>query len=487
MANPFADATSGVVYGATGTTYYDNVMTNYFLQAFPDAKNNGSVLLGMLERVPSVTVDGKFVVFPVSFGRNTGLQNLGFSDGTVRPAIPVAGRQSYATMSTFSRQGMGTIDIDGEILRNAKVNGGAYADATQLEMSKFMDDVRIDRARQVHNDGSGRLAEVASVSTTTITLKVNQSIEGAANTKGAGTLDQTGWFDVGQRIAFITNDGTPTPITIDATQEGVYVTAIAVSGNNVTIQVALTPGGSAVDVSAELTAGDWIVRAADTALSTNYRSTSWRSELTGFGGIMSDANIFDGVGTSSASQQGSFSMTSATAASFQGIAVSGNAWNQAVVLDNGGAGNRPISIDLMQQSVSDAEKANNADIEFGMMSYETYNSYLSLIQPDKRYVNTLDLPTGHKTLSFNGIPLFKDRFCYQNRVLWLGLQGIQMLETQPMRSLSMMEGMASWERVITTDGRPIDKYWRGWVWQDQIALTGTVRQRVGAILCELSA
>lgn len=487
MANPFAEATSGVVYGATGTSYYDNVMTNYFLQAFPDAKNNGSVLLGMIERVPGTTVDGKFVVFPVSFGRNTGLQNVGFSDGTVVPAIPTAGRQSFATMSTFTRQGQGTINIDGEVLRNAKANGGAYATAQEIEMSKFMDDVRIDRARQVHNDGSGRLAEVASVATTTITLRVNSSIEGATNTRGAGTLDQTGWLDVGQRVAFITNDGSPVPITIDATQEGVYIVAIAVSGANVTIQVALTPGGSAVDVSAELTAADWMVRAADTALSTNYRSTSWRSELTGFGGIMSDANIFDGVGTSSASQQGAFSMTSSTAASFQGVAVANNPWNQAVILDNGGSGNRPISLELMQQSVSDAEKANNADIEFGLMSYETYNSYLAIIQPDKRYVNTLDLETGHKTMTFNGIPLFKDRFCYQNRVLWLGLQGVQMLETAPMQSLSFGDGLGSYERVLTTDGRPLDKYWRGWVWQDQIALTGTVRQRVGAALTELSA
>lgn len=483
--NNFAELTSGVVYGATGASYFDNVMTNWFLANFPDAKNNGCVLLPMIDAQATEAVGGKAIIFPVSYGRNTGTQNIGMPDGTLaNPRIPVAGRQQYKTMATRTRQGMATIAIDGATHRNAKTNGGAYADALVLEMAKVMDDQKIDRARQVHNDGSGRLAEVASVATTTVTLRVNSSIEGATNTRGVGTLDQTGWLDVNQRIAFITNDATPTPITIDATQQGVYILTIGQSGNNVTITCSLTPGGAAVDLSAELTAGDWILRAADEECSS-YLDTSWRAELTGIGGIMSDANILDGVGVTSASQQLADNFTAVAGTSFQGVPVSGNTWNQAVVLDNGGAGNRAISYELMQQSVSDAEKRNNAQIQFGLMSYETYNSYVALATPDKRYDNTLNLQTGHTTLSFNGIPLFKDRFCYQNRVYWLDLSPLRRLETQAMTSLNIGEGMQAWERVYE-GGIPTDKYWRGWVWQDQLAVCEGVRERMGAVLTELA-
>lgn len=483
--NNFAELYSGVQYGVTGTTYYDNMMTNWFLANLPDAKNNGCVLLPMIERQPHEAVGGKAIVFPVSYGRNTGTQNVGMPNATTNPRIPVAGRQLANTMGTRTRQGMATIAIDGPTMRNAKTNGGAYVDVLAFEMGKVMDDQKMDRARQVHNDGSGRLAEVASVSTTTVTLRVNSSIEGATNTRGVGTLDQTGWLDVNQRIGFITNDATPAPITIDATQQGIYILTISSSGNNVTITCSLTPGGAAVDLSAELTAGDWIVRAADEECGS-YLDTSWRAELTGIGGIMSDAGVLDGVGATSASQQVADNFTATTSTTFQGITVSTNTWNQAVVLDNGGAGNRPISYELMQQSVSDAEKRNNAKIQFGLCSYETYNSYVALAIPDKRYDNTLSLQTGHTSIGFNGIPIFKDRFCYQNRFYWLDLSPLRLLETQPMTTLNIGEGMQAWERVYE-GGIPTDKYWRGWVWQDQLAVCEGVRERMGAVVTELSA
>jgi hypothetical protein len=494
MANNFLDSYSGVQYAQTGATYFDNVMTNWFLQNFPDAKNNGCVLLPMIDAQPAEAVGGKAIVFPVSFGRNTGTQNIGMpgsASGTTNPKIPVPGRQSFGTMATRTRQGMATISMDGPVLRNAKLNGGAYADALTLEMSKVMDDQKIDRARQVHNDGSGRLAEVGAVSTTTVTLKVNTSIEGATNTRGVGTLDQTGWLDVNQRIAFITNDGTPTVRTVNgSTASGCYILTISSSGNNVTITCALTPGGSAIDFTTPnpdlITVGDWIVRAADEDLNS-YVDTNWRADLTGIGGIMSDANVFDGVGLTSASQQLADRFVDTTANSFQGVAVSGNTWNQAVVLDNGAAGNRPISGELMQQALSDAEKRNNAQVQFILSSFETYNSYVALATPDKRYDNTTNLNTGHTSLSFNGVPWFKDRFCYQNRVYFLDLSPLRRLETAPMSALTNGDGMQAWERVMDTSGGPLDKYWRGWVWQDQLAVCEGVRERMGAVLTELSA
>lgn len=487
------DLGSGVQY-LSGQPYWDAVLTNFMLSNFPDAKNNGSVLLQMIERQPKETVSGRYIVFPVSYGRNTGLQNVGLPQsvsGSLQNTIfPVAGRQSYANASTRTRVGMATIQIDGATMAHGKTNGGAWAEAVGLEMSKIMDDIKMDRARQVHNDGSGRLGEVVSVGAGVAVIKVNSSIEGATNTRAAGTLDQTGWFDVGQRIAFADSNGTNTVTIRDVNgsgQEGVFITAIAVSGTNVQITVALTPGGATLGGMTNVVAGDWVIRITDTqSTATAFNNTSWRNELTGIGGIMSDTGVLDGGGASGAQQTGADDFFSDSSTVFQGISVTGNPWNQAVVLDNSGGGNRPISYELLQQALSDAEKRNNANIQFMLSSYETYNSYVALVTPDKRYDNTVDLKTGHTTLSFNGLPWFKDRFCYQNRVLFLDLSPLRLLETLSMTPLNH-PGMPEWERVYASGGQPTEMYWKGWKWEDQLAVCEGVRERMGAILTELAS
>jgi hypothetical protein len=492
---------TGVQYLAN-QPYWDAVLTNFFLTNFPDAKNNGSVLLPMVERQPKETVSGRYIVFPISYGRNTGVQNVGLprnvSNTLVNTTFPVAGRQNYANATTRTRVGMARIQIDGATMAHGKTNGGAWAEAVGLEMSKVMDDIKMDRARQVHNDGSGRLAEVQAIPSggaTTITLRVNSSIEGATNTRAAGTLDQSGWLDVGQRIAFLSSDGTTVTTKIASDQRAFFITAIAVSGSFVTITVATQPTGSGgTTITGALIAaggqpiavGDWVVRAVDTGIGqTDFNNTSWRNELTGFGGIFSDTGVLDGGGTTGSQQVGADDFAGLTSTVFQGISTTSNLWNQGIVLDNGGSGNRPISYELLQQALSDAEKRNNANVGFLLSSYETYNSYIALVTPDKRYDNTTNLQTGHTTLSFNGLPWYKDRFCYQNRVYFVDLSPLRLLETLPMQGLRM-DGMTEWERVLSSS-QPTEMYWRGWKWEDQLAVCEGVRERMGAVLTELTS
>lgn len=497
------DIGSGVQY-LSGQPYWDAVLTNMMLSNFPDAKNNGSVLLQMVERQPKESVSGRYIILPTSYGRNTGLQNVGLPrnvGGVLSSTIfPVAGRQSYADASTRTRVGMATIQIDGATMAHGKTNGGAWAEAVGLEMSKVMDDIKMDRARQVHNDGSGRLAEVVSLpagAATGIVLRINSSIEGATSTRAAGTIDQTGWLDVGQRIAFASSNGSIVTVKDvglgSPLQRGFFITSIAVSGSNVSITIAATPGGTAINGTQMalgtdvIAAADWVVRATDTVFGINeFNNTSWRNELTGLGAVLSDAGVLDGSGASGAQQTGSDDFFGLTSTVFQGIPVTGNSWNQGVVLDNGTSGARPISYDLMQQALSDAEKRNNAVIQMLLSSFETYNSYVQLVTPDKRYDNTVNLQTGHTTLSFNGLPWIKDRFCYQNRVCFLDLSPWRMLETLSMTPLNH-PGMPEWERVYASGGQPTEMYWKGWKWEDQLAVCEGVRERMGAVLTDLSA
>jgi len=473
-------ATGGVTY-ASGQPYYDNILTNFFLQLLPDARNESSVLLGMIEKTGKTPVSGRYLVWPVLFGRNTGVGSVGY-----RGAIPDPGYRNSATCTALSRVGMATIELDGDTIRHGKTNGGAYAEAVKLEMEGVIKDIMIDRARQVHNDGSGRLAEVDTCSGTTAvcTVKVNSSIEGASTTNPAGTLDQ--YFEIGERVMFVAAGG-GTPRSVYSSQIGAYVFSIAVSGSTVTITFTDTPGkATSTNFNSNPASGEWIVRCSQDASTTTTTDSAFKREIMGIGGIYSDIGVLNGmVAAGSQQSAGTYDDTNTVTSWFQGVVCSTNTWNQGIVLDSSGAGNRPLTEALMQQAVSDAERINNANITMLMSSYPTYDSYVALLTPDKRYQNTTDLKGGHTTLSFNGLPYVKDRFCYQNRIYFLGLDQLQMAETAPLQSLTA-EDVTVWNRATNSAGRPLDRYWRGWVWDDELIVSG-VRNRTGAVLVNLSA
>ena len=465
-------ATNGVQY-TSGQPYYDNLLTNYFLQMLPDARNNSNVLLSMIDKRPTQAVSGKFIVFPVRFGRSTGLNNVGYGG-----LIPDPGNQNALTYSTITRKGMARIALDGDTIRHGKTNGGAYAEAMQIEMEGIIDDIMIDRARQVHNDGSGRIAEIkTNGSSTSLTLKVNSSIEGAATTRAAGTLDK--YIEPGMRLAKFPNSGGSSTAWDASSNYVIIVATVTTSGSDVVI-TATDTAGTAITFTANAAAGDWIVRCSSGSTTAQViKDTAYRREMMGIGGVFSDTGTLNGMVSSGSQQSAAESDTVTSTAFFQGISATTQAFNRAVVLDNGGSGNRPLTEELMQQAISDAEEINNANIELILSSFPTYNSYVKLLTPDKRYNNTLELAGGHKTLTFNGVGWVKDRFCYQNRVYFLALDQFHILETSPLQAL-VGGDVTTWERL-----QDLDKYWRGWTWEDNMIVE--VRNRTGAVLTELSS
>lgn len=465
----------------TASTYANHGLTNFYLPYIADARNNSSVLWNMIEKVQRTPTSGRFIVWPTRTTRNTGR-------GAIRPdgQLPDPGYQGMASCFTETRTYMGRIKIAGELLRRGKTDGGAFLPIEPLEVEGQMDDVSVDFNRMIQNDGSGRLAEYASGSSTTFTLRINQSIEGAATCLTRPTL----YLEVGDRVAFaVPGTDALRAITGGVTgQNAVYVASII---NSTDITLALTPGGSAINISTvtSLTAGDWIVRASADA-NSDARSSGRRSEIMGIEGIFGDTGVLDGLGTAGLGAATSwnqhtgtydFTTTTLSSAGFQGNpATASFPWNQAVVLDNGGSGARAISEALLQQAFSDAEERNNAQIDLLYSSYATYNSYVALLTPDKRFNDTLELRGGHKLLSFNGVGWVKDRMAYANRVKGVNLGELCVFETEPLKPLNYM-GVGVWERL-----QDKDSYWMGHVSSQNVGVRG-VRQRVGFNLVDLSA
>ena len=469
----------GVSFGDTGaSSFSSNVITNFFLPVLADARNNSTVMWNYIKDAEGFNVSGNYIVWPVQYGRNTG-------HNSIRPGgtLPEPNSEQYRTYTTNTRTSFARVKVDGETLRRAKTNGGAFVDAVMRETESMVDNITVDLARQIHNDGSGRMGQVQATisgSTTSVVVKYNASIEGAPSLmSGATSLlgKPTMFLEIGDRIAFMASDGTLRALTTGG-QNGFYVLAITAT----TITVEVTQGsGTAVLASAFATAptaGDFIVRAS-AEIVVDSKSTSYCAEMTGLGGIISDADVLDGIGVSTAGQQSGASNFTGTATGFQGIASASFAFNQGVVNDNGGSGLRALTEAMMQQALSDTEEINNANVDLICMPYGTYNSFLKLVLPDRRFNNTTDLKGGHRTLDFNGLPVVKDRFCYPGRVLFVATDMIRRFTVEPLRPINY-QGTTTWERLRDTDA-----YWTGWVVSENVG--ALVRNKTGAVLSELSA
>jgi hypothetical protein len=473
------DATPGASFGV-GQGYAEHIMTNFFLPFLADARNNSTVLYNMVEKLAKETTSGRFIVWPTRTTRNTGRGAIGPGGQLSDPSS-----QGFASCFTETRTYQGRIKIAGELLRRGKTNGGAFFPIEPMEVEGQMDDIAVDFNRMIHNDGSGRLAEAVTTAvdaTTTLTIRINQSIEGAANCPSAPTM----YLEIGDRIGFAI-PGTDALRANAGGQNGWYVVAIP---SSTTIQVATVAGGSAVNSNTilGLVAGDWIVRVSS-EINTTAASSGRRREMMGIEGIFSDTGVLDGnapvgLGTASVFNQqtgnNDYTTTTLASAGFQGnLATTAFPWNRAVVLDNGGGGTRAISEVLLQQAFSDAEERNNAQIDLLLSSYATYNSYVALLTPDKRFNDTLELRGGHKVLSFNGVGWVKDRFAYGGRVKGINMGELSIFETEPL-SVNNPLGLSAWERLNNTDD-----FWMGHIGSQNLAVKG-IRQRVGFNLVDLS-
>ena len=451
------DAT-GVQF-ASGQDFFDHILTDWYEPIIVDTRNNSAVLWMLLPNAGRRNIAGKFVTYPARTTRN----NQGFNAVHPGGKFPDPGSQGADTHTFRYRHMLARVLIDEDTMDAANTNGGSYADVLQFEIEGLMDDIVIQQNRMVHNDGSGRLAEVVSTTGTDVTLRINQDIEGAATCTTKPTL----FIEEGMRLAFMTNLGASIAVK--------YVTAIV---SDSVIQVADTPTGA--NDTTGIAAADWVcLISGEYTSATDFIQSGFRAEPMGIAGIYSDAGVLDGNGLASG-QTGSNDLTTTSTASagFQGIAANAsNAFNQGIILDNGGVA-RPITESLMQQALSDAEETNNANIDLMLSSFSTYNSYVALLTPDKRYNDTLDLKGGHQVLSFNGIGWVKDRHAYGNRVYFMAMDQFKIYENRP---LSWVDFHGRRWDILPDD----DKFQARMKTQYTVACD--VRNKTGALLVDLNA
>lgn len=189
---------------------------------------------------------GKYVVFPVKTGRNTGVGARAEME-----ALPTAGQQGRNVAKVGLRYLYGSIELAGQTFELANSNPQSFMSIVDDEMTGIKDDLAVDLNRQIYGDGSGAMASIT-----------------AAVTASTFTVKHTVWLQLNSVVDVYDSTG----VTLRAA--GRVVTGIVNSVGNGTGTVTLS--GAAITVSV----GDIIVRTGNVGNATTQR------EWTGLGKIV---------------------------------------------------------------------------------------------------------------------------------------------------------------------------------------------------------
>lgn len=426
---------------APGQPWYNTYTMDHWQPQIVSSLNNSTVLSSLIESRPAESVGGRAVIWTTDTGRANAHNTIRPGKGRLTDPRVAGG----VNQGTFPKAWNTRYQLDQDTIDRGMVKMDMLANAIDEQMRRGRDDIAVAQNITMFQDGSGRIAEVASTAAGAITLRLNQDIPGNVTS----TSSPTQFIDVGMRICFLADDGTS---GIIAQVTGVTTTTITVATSE--------DGATVADHTAiGVTAGDWVVRAStfDTQAASNWDlDTSFKNDPMGIGGIFSTANTKDGVGRFQSITDAGASRTvqtpvayygnSAGSLSFQGNDAATNSWNQGVVLSNGNV-LRSLTEALMQELFSECEERNSAKVDTLLSGYAMRDTYGSVLLPDKRWVNTTELKGGFTALDFNGRPWYVDRHCQRNCIYGLALAdgGFQKLEVSPMRIVTG-PGASAWQR-----------------------------------------
>lgn len=115
---------------------------------------------------------GKYVDFPIRVSRNNGIGSRRENE-----ALPLAGTQGYAQVKIDLKADYGLVRFTGHVIKMARTNPQAFANAADREMEGLKDDLVKNTNRVVHGDGTGLLATVTADGVNTVTVSNSQLLE----------------------------------------------------------------------------------------------------------------------------------------------------------------------------------------------------------------------------------------------------------------------------------------------------------------------
>lgn len=398
---------------ATITTITD-ALKEHYAPAIESQFNEKKLLMKLLSKNKRVT-GGRDVYLPVITAR-THAYGARAESGT----LPTASNVSYDVTKPAIKYNYAKISLTGPSMSASRSNKFAFVRALNAEVVGATEGMLNDVNRQCFGDGSGIITRCATTSSSTT---VN--------------VDSTEDLEIGMVVDIL----------------------VASSGATIT-------NGSAATILTIPSATTFTVASAVTTDTTHcvYVAGSRNNVMMGLKGIVSDQNPGDietsGVGN------------------LQEVAVSGNPWWTASELDASGV-NRALTLELMHDTVIDLDKSSGLGHELDCIitTHELWKKYGLLLTPDRRYGGDPDVfEGGWKYLTFDGLKIFFDRQCQDNRMYFLNLDHLILFEERPVGWADFDNSLLKWDGSTDT-----------WVaFLAYYATIGTDRRNAHAVLKDLT-
>lgn len=335
-----------------------SVIKEFYDGPVRDQLNHKTVLMHRLER-NTQDFEGQECVLPLRISRNEGI-----GARAERGILPAAGAQGYAQARFNMAYNYASIELTGPAIAAMRSNEGSFIRALDSEINGAVNDMSDDMNRQCFGDATGTLA-----------------ISGATATSTVQAVGSTKFLRPGMKLDAVT-----------------HATG-ALVGTNVTVSSVNSATQVTLDTSITMTSG----------ATRLVRHGSYGKEIFGLAAIVSDANpeAIGGV----ANPYGQISR--ATAA---------NSFWKAQVKSNSGV-NRALNLDLMEEAQDSSDELGDGSTSLIITDFQQYRNYASLLIPDKRFPTangqTIDLDGGFKALTFNQIPLTRDKHAPANKMWFL--------------------------------------------------------------------
>lgn len=388
----------GVVYrDVSAGSFFTEVLRDNYEAGMVETLNNTNFLYNRYRPV-APHIEGKLWVRSLHTGRSAGHSSIGPGG-----KLPDPDKQRYARFAGPMRHHYGRIQLDTISEEASASEVASFAQALDKEITGITNDLTRQQNRMMHMDGSGRLCEFVSGTTTVgsarvLTVRLPQVDESPGTMTG---MPATYFLHAGMRLAVFTAAATPVTGT-DLVAEGALVITSVDSDTTFTCDITDAFVGGA---------GDWMCLNTENA-NLDRNSSSYKREAVGIAALFSDANppnIDDLEVTAFGVLKNAFQNVSA--------AVVSNVFARANILDGGGV-SRPPTEKLLKGALTRAKKVNSANVSLMTSSMELQDRYGAELLTDRRFVNTKALSGGWTSVDFEGIPWVTDRDHLPNRLCY---------------------------------------------------------------------
>lgn len=356
-------------------TNFDAVLKEFYEGSIRETVNNEVVAFKMLDESDKEW-SGRHVRFPVHTSRNSGVGARAES-GT----LPTAGQQGYLEARVTSTYQYGRIEISGPSMKAGK---NAFAATVASEIDGMTRDLVNDLGRQTWGTGDGRLAQI-----------------GAAAASASSFTVFNRFFEPGQPGARYINVGASVDI-------GTVASPTALASSQVVASVSISSNPATTTDTVNITASTANASQCESFV-FNRGAGGAGVEMHGFRSLIdvfTEANIWGSNAFFGSAVQNINRATNA-------------AWN-ATILGNSGVA-RVIDGNLIQQAFDQINIDAGKDPDFLWGHHAVCRAFLDAVSADRRY-GSPEFKAGYSELSYNGVPLVRDRQAPHNELL-IGVKG----------------------------------------------------------------